>query len=103
MKENKYFSALNFWLPIGYVLALGFFFSDQSKDTKFLHRDQTDEWKGRLNLSFSFHLFLFLLLFFVVLFFFVHKIISKSLDLDHHDESISQLRRINDNNFEKLE
>ncbi|KAK2714998.1 hypothetical protein QYM36_009855, partial [Artemia franciscana] len=50
MKENKYFSALNFWLPIGYVLALGFFFSDQSKDTKFLHRDQTDEWKGWMQL-----------------------------------------------------
>jgi hypothetical protein len=46
MKENKYYSHLNFWLPIGYVFALGIFFNEESRSTKVLHRDQTDEWKG---------------------------------------------------------
>lgn len=49
MKENKYYSHMNFWLPIGYVFALGFFFSDESRSGKLLNRDQTDEWKGPLN------------------------------------------------------
>ncbi|KAK4010994.1 N-acetylneuraminate 9-O-acetyltransferase [Daphnia magna] len=50
MKENKYYSHLNFWVPIGYVFALGFFFHEESRSTKVLHRDQTDEWKGWMQL-----------------------------------------------------
>lgn len=46
MKENKYFSQVSFWLPFGYVFALGLFFTEDSRFTKVLHRDQTDEWKG---------------------------------------------------------
>lgn len=46
MKENKYYSHLNFWVPIGYVFALGLFFNEESRSTRVLHRDQTDEWKG---------------------------------------------------------
>lgn len=46
MKENKYYSDASFWLPIGYVFVLGLFFTDESRYTKVLHRDQTDEWKG---------------------------------------------------------
>jgi len=46
MKENKYYSPVSFWLPIGYVFALGLFFTEDSRYTKVLHRDQTDEWKG---------------------------------------------------------
>lgn len=46
MKENKYFSQVSFWLPVGYVFALGLFFTEDSRYTKVLHRDQTDEWKG---------------------------------------------------------
>jgi hypothetical protein len=47
MKENKYFSEVSFWLPFGYVFALGLFFTEDSRFTKVLHRDQTDEWKGK--------------------------------------------------------
>ena len=47
MKENKYFSQLNFWLPLGYVFALGLFFTEDTNQTKVLHRDMTDEWKGK--------------------------------------------------------
>lgn len=46
MKENKYYSDASFWLPLGYVFVLGLFFTDESRYTKVLHRDQTDEWKG---------------------------------------------------------
>ena len=46
MNENKYFSHLNFWVPIGYVFVLGLFFNEESRSTRLLHRDQTDEWKG---------------------------------------------------------
>ena len=46
MKENKYYSDLNFWLPVGYVFVLGLFFNEESRSTKVIHRDQTDEWKG---------------------------------------------------------
>lgn len=46
MKENKYFSQLNFWLPLGYVFALGLFFTEDTSQTRLLHRDMTDEWKG---------------------------------------------------------
>nr|XP_018910627.1 PREDICTED: CAS1 domain-containing protein 1 [Bemisia tabaci] len=46
MKENKYYSPVSFWLPIAYVLALGLFFTEDSRYTKVLHKDQTDEWKG---------------------------------------------------------
>ncbi|CAH2981507.1 unnamed protein product [Chilo suppressalis] len=50
MKENKYYSEWSFWLPVGYVFALGLFFTDDSRSSKVLHRDQTDEWKGWMQL-----------------------------------------------------
>lgn len=50
MKENKYYSEFSFWLPIGYICALGLFFTEDSKFTKVLHRDQMDEWKGWMQL-----------------------------------------------------
>ncbi|RXG68567.1 CAS1 domain-containing protein 1 [Armadillidium vulgare] len=50
MKENKYFSQLNFWLPIGYVFALGLFFTEDTSYTRLLHRDMTNEWKGWMQL-----------------------------------------------------
>ncbi|XP_045612302.2 N-acetylneuraminate (7)9-O-acetyltransferase [Procambarus clarkii] len=50
MKENKYFSQLNFLLPLGYVFALGLFFTEDTSQTRLLHRDMTDEWKGWMQL-----------------------------------------------------
>ncbi|KAL1129008.1 hypothetical protein AAG570_013540 [Ranatra chinensis] len=50
MKENKYFSSVSFWLPLGYVFALGLFFTEDSRYTKALHRDQTEEMKGWMQL-----------------------------------------------------
>lgn len=50
MKENKYYSEFSFWLPIGYLCALGLFFTEDSRFTKVLHRDQIDEWKGWMQL-----------------------------------------------------
>lgn len=50
MKENKYYSEFSFWIPVGYVFVLGLFFTEDSRFTKVLHRDQTDEWKGWMQL-----------------------------------------------------
>lgn len=50
MKENKYYSEFSFWLPIGYMFTLGLFFTEDTRFTKVLHRDQTDEWKGWMQL-----------------------------------------------------
>ncbi|XP_038206351.1 N-acetylneuraminate 9-O-acetyltransferase [Zerene cesonia] len=53
MKENKYYSEWSFWLPVGYVFALGLFFTDESKSSshsRVLHREQTSEWKGWMQL-----------------------------------------------------
>ncbi|KAG1682096.1 N-acetylneuraminate 9-O-acetyltransferase [Nymphon striatum] len=50
MKENKYYTHLNFFLPVAYVFALGLFFTEESKFTQILHRDQTDEWMGWMQL-----------------------------------------------------
>ncbi|KAK4300437.1 hypothetical protein Pmani_027363 [Petrolisthes manimaculis] len=50
MKENKYFSQLNFWLPLGYILALGLFFTEDTSHTRLLHPHMTQEWKGWMQL-----------------------------------------------------
>uniref|UniRef100_U5EYQ3 Putative conserved plasma membrane protein n=1 Tax=Corethrella appendiculata TaxID=1370023 RepID=U5EYQ3_9DIPT len=50
MKENKYYSEFSFWIPVGYMFVLGLFFTEESKFTKVLHRDQTDELKGWMQL-----------------------------------------------------
>lgn len=34
MKENKYYSEWSFWLPVGYVFALGLFFTEDSRSSK---------------------------------------------------------------------
>ena len=46
MKENKYFTPINFWLPVLYVTVVGIFFSEESSYTVIMHQDQTDEWRG---------------------------------------------------------
>lgn len=46
IKENKHYSEFSFWIPVGYVFVLGLFFTEDSRFTQILHRDQTDELKG---------------------------------------------------------
>lgn len=46
MKENKYYSEFSFWIPTGYIFVLGLFFTEDSRSTKILHHDQTEELKG---------------------------------------------------------
>ena len=50
MKENKYYTHVNFFLPFAYIMILGFFFTESTEQTVVLHRDQTDEWKGWMQL-----------------------------------------------------
>ncbi|KAL5006102.1 hypothetical protein ScPMuIL_017260 [Solemya velum] len=50
MKENKYYTHVNFFLPFAYVMVLGFFFTENTDKVTVLHRDQTDEWKGWMQL-----------------------------------------------------
>ncbi|XP_059174219.1 N-acetylneuraminate 9-O-acetyltransferase-like isoform X2 [Physella acuta] len=50
MKENKYYTTLNFCLPFAYIMILGFFFTENTDKVTVLHRDQTDEWKGWMQL-----------------------------------------------------
>ncbi|KAK7501363.1 hypothetical protein BaRGS_00007488, partial [Batillaria attramentaria] len=50
MKENKYFTTVNFFLPFAYVMILGFFFTETTEKTSVMHRDQTEEWKGWMQL-----------------------------------------------------
>ncbi|XP_060575546.1 N-acetylneuraminate 9-O-acetyltransferase-like isoform X1 [Ruditapes philippinarum] len=50
MKENKYYTHVNFFLPFAYVMILGFFFNESTDKNEILHRDQTDEWKGWMQL-----------------------------------------------------
>lgn len=50
MKENKYYTHVNFFLPFSYLMILGFFFTEKTKQTTILHRDMTDEWKGWMQL-----------------------------------------------------
>lgn len=46
MKENKYYSEFSFWIPVCWLSSVGLFFTDDSKFTRVMHRDQTDEMKG---------------------------------------------------------
>ena len=46
MKENKYFTPINFWLPVLYITVVGVFFNEESSYTVAMHRDMTDEWRG---------------------------------------------------------
>ncbi|XP_073438160.1 N-acetylneuraminate (7)9-O-acetyltransferase [Dendrobates tinctorius] len=50
MKENKFYTHSSFFIPIIYILVLGVFYNENTKETKLLNRDQTDEWKGWMQL-----------------------------------------------------
>ncbi|CAH2282842.1 CAS1 domain-containing 1 isoform X1 [Pelobates cultripes] len=50
MKENKFYTHSSFFIPIIYILVLGIFYNENTKETKLLNREQTDEWKGWMQL-----------------------------------------------------
>ncbi|XP_063159718.1 N-acetylneuraminate 9-O-acetyltransferase isoform X1 [Candoia aspera] len=50
MKENKFYTHSSFFIPIIYILVLGVFYTENTKETKVLNREQTDEWKGWMQL-----------------------------------------------------
>ncbi|XP_011929291.1 PREDICTED: CAS1 domain-containing protein 1 isoform X2 [Cercocebus atys] len=50
MKENKFYTHSSFFIPIIYILVLGVFYNENTKETKVLNREQTDEWKGWMQL-----------------------------------------------------
>ncbi|XP_066263455.1 N-acetylneuraminate 9-O-acetyltransferase-like isoform X1 [Branchiostoma lanceolatum] len=50
MRENKHYTHLQFFVPFVWVLLVGLFFHADTKQTSILNRDQTDEWKGWMQL-----------------------------------------------------
>ena len=50
MKSNKHFASIRFFIPLLYVFFVGIFAIDQCKTPSLLNRDQTDEWKGWMQL-----------------------------------------------------
>ncbi|XP_044535790.1 N-acetylneuraminate 9-O-acetyltransferase isoform X3 [Gracilinanus agilis] len=50
MKENKFYTHSSFFTPIIYILVLGVFYNENTKETKMLNREQTEEWKGWMQL-----------------------------------------------------
>uniref|UniRef100_A0A667YDD8 N-acetylneuraminate (7)9-O-acetyltransferase n=1 Tax=Myripristis murdjan TaxID=586833 RepID=A0A667YDD8_9TELE len=50
MKEQKFYTHSTFFIPLIYIFVLGVFYSENSKETKVLNREQTDEWKGWMQL-----------------------------------------------------
>ncbi|XP_010788564.1 N-acetylneuraminate (7)9-O-acetyltransferase, partial [Notothenia coriiceps] len=50
MKEQKFYTHSTFFIPLVYIIVLGVFYYENSKETKFLNREQTDEWKGWMQL-----------------------------------------------------
>ncbi|XP_078278719.1 N-acetylneuraminate (7)9-O-acetyltransferase isoform X1 [Rhinoraja longicauda] len=50
MKEQKYYTHSTFFIPLVYIIVLGVFYNDNTKETTMLNREQTDEWKGWMQL-----------------------------------------------------
>uniref|UniRef100_A0AAY4E5C5 N-acetylneuraminate (7)9-O-acetyltransferase n=1 Tax=Denticeps clupeoides TaxID=299321 RepID=A0AAY4E5C5_9TELE len=50
MKEQKFYTHSTFFIPLIYIFVLGIFYNESSKETKLLNREQTDEWKGWMQL-----------------------------------------------------
>jgi hypothetical protein len=50
LKENKYYTNISFFLPFLYLMILGLFFTENTKQPSILSREQTDEWKGWMQL-----------------------------------------------------
>ncbi|XP_030644995.1 N-acetylneuraminate (7)9-O-acetyltransferase [Chanos chanos] len=50
MKEQKFYTHSTFFIPLIYIFVLGIFYSENTKESKVLNREQTDEWKGWMQL-----------------------------------------------------
>ncbi|KAK3511913.1 hypothetical protein QTP70_027607 [Hemibagrus guttatus] len=50
MKEQKFYTHSTFFVPLIYIFMLGFFYNENTKEAKLLNREQTDEWKGWMQL-----------------------------------------------------
>ncbi|KAM4725757.1 N-acetylneuraminate (7)9-O-acetyltransferase [Anableps anableps] len=50
MKEQKFYTHSAFFIPLIYILVLGVFYSENTREAKLLNREQTDEWKGWMQL-----------------------------------------------------
>ncbi|KAJ8273333.1 hypothetical protein GJAV_G00100420 [Gymnothorax javanicus] len=50
MKERKFYTHSTFFIPLIYIFVLGIFYSENCKEAKLLNREQTDEWKGWMQL-----------------------------------------------------
>ncbi|GCB63273.1 N-acetylneuraminate (7)9-O-acetyltransferase [Scyliorhinus torazame] len=50
MKEQKYYTHSTFFIPLVYIIVLGVFYNENTKETTVLNREQTDEWKGWMQL-----------------------------------------------------
>ncbi|XP_031709994.1 N-acetylneuraminate (7)9-O-acetyltransferase [Anarrhichthys ocellatus] len=50
MKEQKFYTHSTFFIPLIYMFVLGVFYNENTKETKLLNREQTDEWKGWMQL-----------------------------------------------------
>lgn len=50
MKEQKFYTHSTFFIPLIYICVLGIFYNENTKETKLLNREQTDEWKGWMQL-----------------------------------------------------
>nr|XP_006011687.1 PREDICTED: CAS1 domain-containing protein 1 [Latimeria chalumnae] len=50
MKEHKFYTNSTFFVPLIFILMLGVFCNENAKESKLLNRDQTDEWKGWMQL-----------------------------------------------------
>ncbi|XP_068567168.1 N-acetylneuraminate 9-O-acetyltransferase [Cebidichthys violaceus] len=50
MKEQKFYTHSTFFIPLIYIFVLGVFYNENTKETKLLNREQTDEWKGWMQL-----------------------------------------------------
>ncbi|KAF5901224.1 N-acetylneuraminate 9-O-acetyltransferase, partial [Clarias magur] len=50
MKEQKFYTHSTFFIPLIYIFMLGIFYNENTKEAKLLNREQTDEWKGWMQL-----------------------------------------------------
>uniref|UniRef100_A0A8C5NES2 Cas1p 10 TM acyl transferase domain-containing protein n=1 Tax=Gouania willdenowi TaxID=441366 RepID=A0A8C5NES2_GOUWI len=50
LKEQKFYTHSTFFIPLICIFVLGVFYNENTKETKLLNREQTDEWKGWMQL-----------------------------------------------------